>query len=150
MAEKDGQFAFVLCWCFVKNSIEKMAKTRQKGFVMILVITTIALIGIVMFVLTEDAKTMIFQSDMAYLEAVERNLAASGLVWAKQNVENGAEEIFNKTIELDITDMHVRNAALSVVIGIAENKEVELELSTSCSRGRRTLRHHDKYKIKTD
>jgi hypothetical protein len=132
----------------VKNSIEKMAKTRQKGFVMILVIIAIALIGVVMFVLTEDAKTIMFQSDTAYLEAVERNLAASGLVWAKQNVENGTEEIFDKTIELDITNMSIRDATLSIVTSTAEDNEVELEVSTSCSRGRRTFKHHDKYKIR--
>jgi len=131
----------------VKNLKEKIAKTRQKGFVMILVIIAIALIGVVMFGLTEDANTMIFQSDIAYLEAVERNLVTSGLAWAKENVKDETKEIFNKTIKLAITDMNIRNATLSIVIGTAENEEIGLEVSTSCSRGRRTLKHHDKYKI---
>ena len=126
--------------------MEKIVETRRKGFVMILVITMIALIGIVMFVLTEDAKTIMFQSDTAYLEAVERNLTASGLAWAKKNAK---KEPGGKTINLDISDMNIRNANLSIAIGSAENDKVEVELNTSCSRARRTFRHHEKYKIST-
>ena len=132
-----------------KSEKEKIAKTKLNGFVMILVITMIALIGVVMFVLTEDAKTLMFQSDTAYLEAVERNLAASGLAWAKKNVKNEKKKIFNKTINLNISDMNIRNANLSIAIGSAENNKVEVELNTSCSRARRTFRHHEKYKINT-
>jgi type II secretory pathway component PulK len=132
----------------LKNSKEKMAKTKQKGFVLILVIIAIALIGVVMFVLTEDANTIIFQSDTAYLEAVERNLVASGLAWAKQNIKNENKEIFNKSVKLDITEMNIRNAALNIVTGTAEDDKIELELNTLCSRGRRTFRHHDKYTIR--
>ena len=129
----------------MKNSMEKIVETRRKGFVMILVITMIALIGIVMFVLTEDAKTIMFQSDTAYLEAVERNLTASGLAWAKKN----AKKESGKTINLDISDMNIRNANLSIAIGTAENDKVEVELNSSCSRARRTIKGHDKYKIST-
>ena len=125
-----------------------MKEIEQNGFVLILVIVAIAFIGVVMFVLTEDANTMIFQTDMAYLEAVERNLVASGLAWAKQNIKDENKETFDNTIKLDVTYMNIRNATLSLVIGTAKNDEVELELSTSCSRGRRTFRHHDKYKIR--
>jgi hypothetical protein len=132
-----------------KSKKEEIAKAKLNGFVMILVITMIALIGVVMFVLTEDAKTIMFQSDTAYLEAVERNLAASGLAWAKKNVKNEKKKIFNKTINLNISDMNIRNANLSIAIGSAENNKVEVELTSSCGRARRTFSHHDKYKIST-
>jgi hypothetical protein len=128
-----------------KSKKEEIAKTKLNGFVMILVITMIALIGVVMFVLTEDAKTIMFQSDTAYLEAVERNLAASGLAWAKKNAKNER----SKTINLNISDMNIRNANLSIAIGTAENDKVEVELNSSCSRARRTVKGHDKYKIST-
>jgi len=41
-----------------------------------------------MLVLAGGANTMLFQSDTAYLQAVERNLVASGLAWAKRNTKN--------------------------------------------------------------
>jgi len=125
-----------------------MTKLRKNGFVLILVIIAVALIGAVMFVLTEGANTMLFQSNTAYLEAVERNLVTSSLAWAKHNLKSDKEEIFHKTIGLDFTDLNIRDANLSIVIVPGRDKEVEVEVSTSCSRGRRTLRHHDKYKIR--
>ncbi len=65
-----------------------MKQLRQNGFVLILVITAIAAIGAEMFVLTGGANTMLFQSDTAYLQAVERTLVAIGLAWAKRNTKN--------------------------------------------------------------
>jgi len=127
---------------------KKMTKLRKNGFVLILVIMTVVLFGVVMFVLTESANTMLFQSNTVYLEAVERNLVTSSLSWAKHNLKGDKEEIFRKTIELDVTDLNIQDADLSIVIGPGRDKEVEVEVSTSCSRGRRTLRNHDKYKIR--
>ena len=125
-----------------------MKELRNHGFILILVIIVMAMIGMVMFVLTEGANTILFQSNRAYLEAVERNLIISSLTWAKQNVESQKAEIFNKTIDLDIADLNIQDATLNIVVSPARDKEAEVEVSTSCSRGRRTLRHHDKYKIR--
>ncbi len=125
-----------------------MKKLKKHGFVLVLVIIVMALIGMVMFVLTEGANTTLFQSNRAYLEAVERNLIISSLTWAKQNIESQKAEIFNKTIDLDIADLNIQDATLNIAVGPARDKEAEVEISTSCSRGRRILRHHDKYKIR--
>lgn len=127
-----------------------MKEIRQNSFALILVIVAIALIGVVVFLLTEDANTIVFQSDTAYLEAAERNLIASGLAWAKQNIKADQEGVFYKTIELGVTDLNIPDTNLSIVIGTGRDKEVEVEVSTSCSRGRRTFRHQDRYKIRED
>ena len=123
-----------------------MEKTGKRGFVLVLVIIFMALIGMVMFVLTTGSNIILFQSNRAYLEAVERNLIISSLTWAKQNIESQKAEIFNKTIDLDITDL--KEATLNIVVKPMMDKETEVEISTSCSRGRRTLKHRDKYKIR--
>lgn len=125
-----------------------MTKPRNKGFILTLVIITIILIGIMMTILTEGAKTIVFQSNNAYLEALEQNLTASGLAWAKHNIKDKNIETFSKDITLDVTNMNVQNATLSVVIVTIKDDKAEVELSTSCSRGRRILKHHDKYIIK--
>jgi hypothetical protein len=124
-----------------------MDKLKRKGFVLVLVIIAVILIGIVMLILTEGSKTMIFQSNSAYLEALDRNLVASGLAWAKQSINSENKPAFDKTIKLDVTDLNIRDAALSVCFGTIRDEEVEIELSTSCSRGRRGLQHNDKYSI---
>ena len=112
-----------------------------------LVIVAIAVIGIQMSVLADIANTMQFQSQTAYLRACERNLLASGLVWAKENVREKSSEIFDKTIQLDVSELNIRDSALDVTINIVSDEEAEVWIDTSCSRSRQTLRETGKYRI---
>ena len=114
---------------------------------LILVIVAIAVIGIQMSVLADIANTMQFQSHTAYLKACERNLLASGLVWAKENARKKSSEIFDKTIQLDVSKLNIRDSALDVTINIASDEEAEVRIDTSCSRSRQTLRETGKYRI---
>jgi len=124
-----------------------MKNTKQNGFVLILVIVAIAVIGIQMSVLADIANTMQFQSQTAYLKACERNLLASGLMWAKENVREKDSEIFDKTIQLDVSKLNIRDSALDVTIKIISDEEAEVQIDTSCSRSRQTLRETGKYRI---
>ncbi len=124
-----------------------MKNPQQKGFVLILVIAAMGLIGAMMIVLTGSANKILFQSDTAYLQACQRNLVTSGLVWAKRNIKNQSKETFNRTIELDVTSMSISGATLSVNIDIRKDKEPEVQINTSCRRVRRILRHDEKYRI---
>lgn len=120
----------------------KMKKLRQNGFVLILVITAIALIGTWMFVLTGDSNVIMFQSDAAYLAAANRNLIASGLAWAEQQIQNENREIFDRTVELDVTNMkspQATGSTLTVTIAIPTDKQAEVQINTSCSCARQTL-----------
>ena len=124
-----------------------MKNLRQNGFVLVLVITVIAVVGAEMFVLGGMSNTILFQTDIAYLEVVERNLVASGLAWASRNIKNQSKQTFNKTIELDVTDMDIRRSTLAVTVAMLEDKQAQVQIDTSCGRGRRTLKHSDKYHI---
>ena len=124
-----------------------MKNPQQNGFVLILVIAAMGLIGAMMIVLTGSANKILFQSDTAYLQACRRNLVTSGLTWAKRNINNQSKETFNRTIELDVTSMGISGATLSVNIDIPKDQEPEVQINTSCSRARRTLRHNEKYRI---
>ena len=125
-----------------------MKKARQKGFVLILVITAMAIIGLEMHVLTGGANIMLFQSDTAYLKACERNLILSGLAWAKKNIQNNSRETFEKTVELDVGKMNIRGSTLIVTISIPTDKEPQVQINARVSRGRRTFKHDGKYKIR--
>ena len=131
----------------MKGSDTKMKKQKEKGFVLIFVITVIAVIGIQMFALAGIANTMQFQSHTAYLRACERNLLGSGLAWAKQNIQNEGGEIPGKTIELDVSTMNIRGSALDVTIGTLSDGEAEVQVNSSCTRGRQTLNGDGKYRI---
>ncbi len=100
-----------------------------------------------MTVLTGSANKIMFQSNTAYLQACERNLVTSGLTWAKRNIKNESRKNFNRTIELDVTSMDISGATLSVNICTPIDRQAEVQINTSCSRIRRTLRHDEKYHI---
>lgn len=114
---------------------------------LIIVIMAISVIGVEMFVLSDIANTMQFQSQHAYLKACKRNLLASGLLWAKENIREKSSEIFDKTIQLDVSKLNIRVSALDVTINIVSDEEAEVQINTSCSRGRQTLRETGKYRI---
>ncbi len=122
-----------------------MKKIKQNGFVLILVIVLIAVVGLEMFVLADGSNTMLFQSNTAYLQACERNLIASGLAWAERDIKDESE-ISGKTIELDITNMNIRSSTLSVTISAPADKEKEVQINTSCSRARQTRSSTSKFR----
>jgi len=122
-----------------------MKKIRQNGFVLLLVITAIALVGTASYILAGGANTMLFQSDTVYLQACERNLRASGLAWAKQNIKNRNQGSFNMTIELDTANLGIRSSSLNIFISIAQDKQAEVQINTSCSRASRTFKHDNRY-----
>ena len=124
-----------------------MNERKQNGFVLVLVITVLSVIGIQMFALAGMANTMQFQSHGAYLRACERNLLASGLGWAKQNIRDEGGKILGKTIQLDVSRMNIRGSALDVTIGTQPDGETEVQVNSSCTRGRQTLEGDGRYRI---
>ena len=148
MGKEDGQFTSVFCGCSLKGSELKMKKTRQKGFALVLVITAMAIIGLEMHVLSSGANIMLYQSNRAYLEASKRNLITSGLAWAKQNIRNNSIDAFDKSVELDVSKLNIKDSSLIVTISIPANKEPQAQIKVSCSRSRRTFKSDKKYQIK--
>jgi hypothetical protein len=132
----------------VKGSELKMKKTRQKGFALVLVITAMAIIGLEMHVLSSGANTMLYQSDRAYLEACNRNLITSGMAWAKQNIQNNKSETFEKSVELNVGKLNIKDSSLFVTITIPSDKEPQAQINVSCSRSRRTFKSDKKYNVK--
>lgn len=124
-----------------------MKKIRQNGFVLLLVITAIALVGAASYILAGGTNTMLFQSDTVYLQACERNLRASGLAWAKQNIKNRNQGSFNRMIELDTANLGIRGSSLNVFISISQDKQAEVRINTSCSRASRTFKHDNRYMV---
>ena len=124
-----------------------MKKIRQNGFVLLLVIIAIAMVGAATYVLADGSNTMLFQSDTAYLQACEQNLRASGLAWAKQNIKNRNQESFNRVIELDTANLDIRDSSLNVFISTSQDKQAEVQINTSCSRARQTFKRDNRYII---
>jgi len=124
-----------------------MKTNRKHGFVLLFVIVIMTLIAVVTFMLTEDAKTILFQSNQAYLKAVERNLIASGLAWARTRLQDDNTEVFNNIVELDVTEMPLPHSILKVKVDTPAGEQPQVQINTSCTRARRTLEHNRTYRI---
>jgi hypothetical protein len=122
----------------------KTEMKRENGFVMLLIIVILALIGTYMIVLAGESNIFIFQADRAYLEACGYNLRASGLVWAKQNVNAPAG-----VVSLDTAGMNIKGATLSVTMSAAEKGRAQIGINTSCSRAGHQLTSSKKFTIET-
>jgi hypothetical protein len=129
----------------MKKSGVNMKEIRKHGFVLLFVIVIMTLISVATFVLIEDSKTLLFQTNQAYLKAAERDLIASGLAWA--SLHNDDTEVFNNTVELSVTEMPLPNSILKVKIDASAGKQPQIQINTSCTRARRTLGHNRTYRI---
>ena len=116
-----------------------MRKRNNKGFFLTFVIVALALMSTVMFVLAGGANAMLFHADTAYLQAVERNLVASGLAWARANISSNGAAAVGGPVELSTAAFNVPNAALIVAITQVQAGRADLRIATSCTKGRRTL-----------
>ena len=124
-----------------------MENRIKKGFAMVVVIIMIAMSGTAMLFLSNASNTLMFQANDAYLNACQRNLISSGVAWAKNNIQKEDIQNFNKMIELDVTDMNILHSSLNVNISSPTDQQQVVHISTSCSRGRQTLKSDDSYKI---
>jgi len=124
-----------------------MRVAKAEGFVLVLVIVALSLVGVVMFVLTEGSNTMLFQADRAYLGAVERNLTASGLAWARHQAVQGDAVPSTGPIELDVSRFKGRQAVLVVSFTRIDSAAASVRVETSCVKGRHAFKTSDEYAV---
>ncbi len=114
-----------------------MSEARRSGFILVYVIMLLAITAVVMLVLTEGSNTMLFQADAAYLQAVDRNLAASGLAWAHHQAARG-EPTTAGPVSLDANLLGDSRAVL--VVEIARRGEATgCRIETSAAKGRQSI-----------
>ncbi len=119
----------------------------RKGFVLLIVIMIIGLLGAELFVLTGSSNKITFQTNRAFLDAVQQNLISSGAAWAEYNIEKGNVKKPGKEIQLDAADIGTRNAQLTVTIEKIIHKRAMVSVNTSCSFGSQSLKYNEKYVV---
>jgi len=121
-----------------------MKGTRRCGFILTFVIVLIGLVGVVMFVLTGGSNTMLFEADAAYVQAVDRNLAASGLAWARRRAAQGEGPMPNEPVSLEMDFPGARQANLTVQFA-QQDAAVRCRIETSVTKGRQSLNESREY-----
>lgn len=116
-----------------------MRTRNNKGFFLTFVIVALVMMSTLLFVLAGGSNAMLFHADTAYLQAVERNLTASGLAWARANASARGTAAVGEPVELGTESFDVPNAALIVAITQVRAEQATVRVATSCAKGRRTL-----------
>jgi len=110
---------------------------RQRGFSLTLVIVALILVGVAMSVLAGGSNVMLFQADKAYLQAVERNLTASGLAWVRAKASARSDLLVGTPVDLDVSPFGVSAVKLGVQVLEVRDSRARVRIETSCSkRGR--------------
>ncbi len=124
-----------------------MKPTKKRGFVLTLVIVALGLMGVVMAVLTGGANTMLFHADRAHARAVERNLTASGLAWARQLALHKETAVPAEPVALDVRAFNLPQASLAVALTRVGATAVEVRVESTCVKGRQTSKTQRQYTV---
>jgi len=116
-----------------------MRNANRKGFLLTFAIVALAMMGMVMYVLTDGCTSLLSRADAAYLQAVERNLTASGLAWAQAKIAAGGTATGAEPVELNTASFGARSAKLTITIVKMQADQGTIRVETSCAKGRRTL-----------
>ena len=126
-----------------------MKQHKNDGMVLILVIVLMALIGAALVMLTAGAKTLMYDANRHYLQACNRNLAASAYAWAQKTVKDESGKIPTQKIELNTSTLGLKNADLTVSFASSNHDQVSVDIQTRCTRGKVTRQFRHLYKIST-
>lgn len=120
---------------------------RQRGFSLTFVIVALILVSIGMFVLGAGSNVMLFYADKAYVQAVERNLTASGLAWVRAKASGDPSLPAGGPVELDVAAFGCPTARLAVQVVEVREGEARVRIDTSCSKGRNTVNTSRDYTV---
>ena len=56
-----------------------MKQAERNGYALIMAVTAVALVGAAVFVLTDTSNSLMFDANLSYPQACDRNLSASAL-----------------------------------------------------------------------
>jgi Tfp pilus assembly protein PilV len=111
---------------------------RQRGFSLTFVIFALILVGVAMSVLAGGSNVMLFHADKAYLQAVERNLTASGLAWVRAKASANLDLPVGTPVELDVSAFGASAVRLAVQVLEVQDGKARVQIETSCSKRGRT------------
>jgi len=125
-----------------------MRQTNRNGYVIILAVTAIALVGAALFILAGLANSMLFDANQAYLQAYNRNLSASALAWTQHNSDKLSGSAQAEEIRLDISRLNIPDGDLRITLLEPRRKHPRLQIDTECRCDRMKLKRSDTYLIR--
>ena len=116
-----------------------MRRVKQNGFILIIVVFILSLVGLAMILLSSSSTIMAFGSSTAALEANCQNIMVSSMTWAEQNRERLLQLGQDATVQLDISSLGISRSACQIAVKKIEDRGLEIEITVSCIQGKRRL-----------
>ncbi len=126
-----------------------MKQAQRSGYAIILAVAAVALVGAAVFVLADTSDTLMFESNITYLQACNRNLSASALAWARQNQDKLRDSGPSEGIQLDVERLEIPAGNLKVAPLKARGKGLRVQIDTQCGRNKLKLKRTCNYLITT-
>ena len=126
-----------------------MKQAQRSGFAIILAVAAVALVGAAVLLLADMSDTLMFDSDLAYLQACNRNLSASALAWARQNQDKLRDSGPSEGIQLDVERLGIPAGNLNVAPLKDREKGLRVQIDTQCGRNKMKLERTCNYLITT-
>jgi hypothetical protein len=120
---------------------------RQNGFILMLVIVMIPLIGMVLAIVSANSKTLMIQTRSGELHLRAQNACQSGLAWAKLNRSQLWKLDAEKPLTLMIGDSHTKNTC-SIVRQRQDNTEEIFEITGRAEERGFIAKHTEILRIK--
>ena len=124
-----------------------MRQLQRNGYVIILSVVAIALVGASLLILAGLANSLLFDANQAHLQAYNRNLVASALAWAQHNRDKISDSSKTEQIQLDISHLNVTDGVLGIIPLEPRRKSSKLQINTECRRETMKLKRSDIYLI---
>jgi hypothetical protein len=124
-----------------------MRRPERNGYVIILSVVAIALVGAALLILAGLANSLLFDANQAHLQACNRNLVASGLAWAQHNRDKISDSSKTEQIQLDISHLNVTDGDLCITLLEPRKRTPRLQINTECRRETLKLKRSDVYLI---
>lgn len=124
-----------------------MTRTKPKGMGLVLAVAAIGLVAMSIVVLTGASNAMLFGSRQLYVDACNRNLAASGLAWAEHNAQQLRAQPPLDGKLLSVEGLDISGGSLRVSLGPPRNRQVEVRITTVCTSAGRPVRRDLSYAI---
>jgi hypothetical protein len=105
------------------------------------------MIGVALYVLTGISNSLLRQATTAHLQATEKNLTASAMTWAQINMPPQTVNIPAEPVELDLTDLHITDANLTVIFDTQLDEKPTVTINTKCTKTQYTFTRSRRYYI---
>ena len=122
----------------------------RKGFITIVIVSLLALLPVALMVMSRSTISLSTELRESRLEARSRYILASGVAWARQNIEKLSAYEVNEEVSLDVSNLGVKDGTCKIAVMNVKEGAVEIEVGSHFTRGDRDIKRTMQYSIERD